>query len=148
MLQGVAIRVTCQGDMSLVVHGCLLGCMCSQAGTVYSSVGLQKSKSAKETLVSIQSMQTDIFQDSGGSVDPMVAFHHDDDKAFRGEAEEYLRGMRVLDTHTGGYNPDSNAPSEVRIGMLKQLFRVALLCATGATCITISCGMQGWYTVI
>jgi hypothetical protein len=56
---------------------------------------------------------------------------YDDDKAFRGEVEAYLRERRVLDTHTGGYNPNSNAQSEVRIGMLKQLFRVVLLCATG-----------------
>ena len=50
--------------------------------TGWGSVGLQRSKSAKETLVSIQSMETDIFQDSGGKVEPMVAFHHDDHNSF------------------------------------------------------------------
>ena len=34
-------------------------------------------------------------------------------------------------TNTGGYNPNSNAKCERRVGMLWQLFRVLLLCATG-----------------
>ena len=93
-------------------------------------MGLQQSKAAAASLVSIQSMEVQLRADSGGKA-AIARFHHDDDKSFRGPVEEYARQRGWEDTHTGGYNPNSNAQPEVRIGMLKQLFRVVLLCATG-----------------
>jgi hypothetical protein len=60
-----------------------------------------------------------------------VEFHHDDDKSFRSHVGEYSRERGWIDTHTGGYNPNSNSIAERRIGMLNQLVRTFLLCATG-----------------
>jgi len=68
------------------------------------------------------------------SADPTVCvreFHHDDDKSFRGVVEEYARERGWVDTNTGGYDPNCNSIVERRIGMLNQLFRILLLCATG-----------------
>ena len=76
-------------------------------------------------------MEIALEQESQGRAEPIRHLHHDDDKAFRGAVEKHVRGRGWLDTHTGGYNPNSNAHAEVRIGMLKQLFRVVLLCGTG-----------------
>ena len=47
-------------------------------------VGLQPSKSAANTLVSIQSMEVQLKSDYGGRAEPIARFHHDDDKAYRG----------------------------------------------------------------
>ena len=94
-------------------------------------VGLQKDRSAQSTLVSIQDLEVEFKHDSNGRAGDIAHIHHDDDKSFRGIVEKYIRSRGWRDTHTGGYNPNSNAKAEVRIGMLKQLFRVVLLCATG-----------------
>ena len=94
-------------------------------------VGLQQDRSAQSTLVSIQDLEVEFTVDSNGRAGSIGHIHHDDDKSFRGVVERYIRSRGWRDTHTGGYNPNANAKAEVRIGMLKQLFRVALLCATG-----------------
>jgi hypothetical protein len=94
-------------------------------------VGLQQDRSAQSTLVSIQDLEVEFTVDSNGRAGSIGHIHHDDDKSFRGVVERYIRSRGWRDTHTGGYNPNANAKAKVRIGMLKQLFRVALLCATG-----------------
>jgi hypothetical protein len=76
-------------------------------------------------------MEVQLKSDSGGRAEPIARFHHDDDKAYRGVVEAHVRAQGWKDTHTGGYNPNANAKAEVRIGMLKQLFKVVLLCCTG-----------------
>ena len=89
-------------------------------------VGLQQSKAAAASLVSIQSLEVQLRADSGGKAEPIARFHHDDDKSFRGPVEEYARQRGWEDTHTGGYNPNANAKAEVRIGMMKQRVRVLI----------------------
>ena len=54
-------------------------------------MGLQQSKAAAASLVSIQSMEVQLRADSGGKAEPIARFHHDDDKSFRGPVEEYAR---------------------------------------------------------
>jgi hypothetical protein len=76
-------------------------------------------------------MKVRLREDSKGKAAPVVHYHHDDDKSFRGVVSTWIREQEAVDTHTGGYNPNSNAAAEVRIGMLKQKLRVMLLCATG-----------------
>ena len=104
-------------------------------------VGLQPDRTAQSTLVSIQDMEVEFKSDSNDRAGNINHIHHDDDKSFRGVVERYIRSRGWRDTHTGGYNPNSNAKAEVRIGLLKQLFRVALLCATGGRLIILSYGM-------
>ena len=94
-------------------------------------VGLQQSRSASDTLESIKSFESELKSCAADPSVGIVEFHHDDDKSFRSHVGEYARERGWIDTHTGGYNPNSNSVAERRIGMLNQLVRTFLLCATG-----------------
>jgi hypothetical protein len=94
-------------------------------------VGLQKTQGAAEGLESIKDFESELRVLSGDPDRKVIEFHHDDDQSFRGCIAEYAREKGWIDTHTGGYNPNNNSICERRIGMLNQLFRILLLCATG-----------------
>ena len=96
----------------------------------YADVGLQDTKGSSEVLESVLEMERQLKAESKRE-GRIVSFHHDDDKAYRGEFEKRARKEGWKDTHTGGHRPSTNAVCERRIGMLNQLFRVLLLGCTG-----------------
>ena len=91
----------------------------------------QESRFAPDTLKSIKRFETFIKVKSEDPDARIVSWHHDDDKSFRGEVEDYAVEHGWKDTHTRGYRPSANSVSERRISMLHQVFRVLLLYATG-----------------
>ena len=132
-LAGSTVKVDLTGPYEPGVTGSTWALVGIHEESDWGYVGLQQSKAAAASLVSIQSMEVQLRADSGGKAEPIARFHHDDDKSFRGPVEEYARQRGWEDTHTGGYNPNANAKAEVRIGMLKQRVRVLLLACTGGT---------------
>ena len=132
-LAGSTVKVDLTGPYDPGVTGSTWALVGVHEESDWGFVGLQRSKSAPENLVSIQSLEVQLRADSGGRAEPIARFHHDDDKGFRGPVEVYARQQGWKDTHTGGYNPNANAKAEVRIGMLKQRVRVLLLACTGGT---------------
>ena len=50
----------------------------------WGCVGLQQSKAAAASLVSIQSLEVQLRADSWDKAEPIARFHHDDDKSFMG----------------------------------------------------------------
>ena len=132
-LAGSTVKVDLTGPYDPGVTGSTWALVGVHEESDWGFVGLQKSKSAPENLVSIQSLEVQLRADSGGRAEPIARFHHDDDKGFRGPVEVHARQQGWKDTHTGGYNPNANAKAEVRIGMLKQRVRVLLLACTGGT---------------
>ena len=133
VLAGSTVKVDLTGPYEPGVTGSTWALVGVHEESDWGYVGLQQSKAAAASLVSIQSLEVQLRADSGGKAEPIARFHHDDDKSFRGPVEEYARQKGWLDTHTGGYNPNANAKAEVRIGMLKQRVRVLLLACTGGT---------------
>jgi hypothetical protein len=132
-MAGSTVKVDLTGPYEPGVTGSTWALVGVHEESDWGYVGLQQSKAASASLVSIQSLEVQLRADSGGKAEPIARFHHDDDKSFRGPVEEYARQKGWLDTHTGGYNPNANAKAEVRIGMLKQRVRVLLLACTGGT---------------
>jgi len=99
----------------------------SSTGGVY----LQNGKSAGQCLESIKQFESDLKKASNDPNKHVTKFHHDNDASFMSVVSDYARDSGWVDTHTGGYDPNCNSIVERRIGMLNQLFRVILLCATG-----------------
>ena len=52
---------------------------------------MQRSKSARDNLSSIQSLEVQLRSDSGSRAEPIARFHHADDEGFRGPVEVYAR---------------------------------------------------------
>ena len=94
-------------------------------------VGLQLTRSAADTLESLKDFESELKSCAADPTVEITEFHHDDDKSFRSHVSEYVRERGWSNTHTGGYNPNGNSIAERRIGMLNQLVRTMLLCATG-----------------
>ena len=128
---GGTVKFDLSGPHSAGVTGSTWFMASVHIGSGWGHVGLQRDKSSASSLVSLQDMLVRLKADSKGKAECIVHYHHDDDKSFRGVVANWIREQKAVDTHTGGYNPNSNAAAEVRIGMLKQKFRVVLLCATG-----------------
>ena len=96
----------------------------------YGYVGLQASRSASESLESLKEFEREL-KSLGLEGSRVVSYHHDDDTSFKGSFYEYVRESGWVDTHTGGYRPNSNSMCERRVGLLHQTFRTILLRATG-----------------
>jgi hypothetical protein len=128
---GVSVVSDLTGPHELGVAGSKFAQVVVDLDSSWGYVGLQESRSDSDTLKSVQDMLVQLRADSGGRVESLAQFHHDDDKSYRGKVEVFLRENSVLDTHTGGYNPNANAVAERRIGMLVEKFRTLLLYCTG-----------------
>ena len=128
---GVSVVSDLTGPHELGVAGGKFAQVVVDLDSSWGYVGLQESRNDGDTLKSVQDMLVQLRADSGGRVESLAQFHHDDDKSYRGKVEVFLRENSVLDTHTGGYNPNANAVAERRIGMLVEKFRTLLLYCTG-----------------
>ena len=128
---GVSVVSDFSGPHEMDVSGNRFSQMIVDLDSGWGHVGLQETRTANDTLDTIKDMQVMMRSESGGKAESLAQFHHDDDKSYRGNVEKYLLDKGVLNTHTGGYNPNSNAVAERRIGMLQQLFRTVLLYCTG-----------------
>ena len=69
------------------------------ASTCYGYVGLQKGRSASETLESVKTFESELKQHSGDPDRRVVGFHHDDDKSLRGPVEKYAQESDSRHTH-------------------------------------------------
>ena len=78
----------------------------------YGYVGLQESRSSRQTLDSMLSFESELKQVSRDVGSGIVAHHDDDDKSFRGEVERYGLEHGLKDTTTGGYRPNANSTCE------------------------------------
>ena len=101
---GATVKVDLTGPYEPGVTGSTWALVGVHEESDWGYVGLQQSKSARATLVSVQDLEVELRADSGGTVDRIARFHHHDDKAFRGEVEEYVRQKGWRDTHPGEYN--------------------------------------------
>jgi hypothetical protein len=130
---GFSVSVDLTGPFEPDVDGHKFALVGVELGSSKGHVGLLTDRTAKQCLQSIKQFESDLKQASNDRDTQIVAFHHDDDKSFRGCVEEYALEKGWVHTHTGGYDPNCNSIVERRIGMLHQLFRVLLLCATGGS---------------
>ena len=131
---GYGVSCDFSGPFDPDVDGFTLALVVVEVRSSKGFVGLQTSRSASETLMSLKQCESELIQAAAGTSahsDRIVEFHHDDDTGFRGVVSEYATERGWRDTHTGGYNPNANSLAERRIGMLHQLFRTVLLAATG-----------------
>ena len=113
-----------------------------EASTCYGYAGLQKGRTAAETLESVKAFESELKQHSNEPNRRVAGFHHDDDKSFRGSLEKYAQDSGWKDTHTGGYRPQANSIAESRIGMLNQLFRCMIPCIDMICCCCCSSQYQ------
>ena len=128
---GFSISVDYTGPHEADVDGYRSALVGVEVASSVGYVGLQKTQTAAEGLESLKQFESQLKSKSGDPNKNITEFHHDDDQSFRGCIADYARDRGWKDTHTGGYNPNNNSVCERRIGMLNQLFRVLLLCATG-----------------
>ena len=61
----------------------------------------------------------------------IVRVHHDNDKSFEGVCADAWRKDNIIDTNTGGYNPQANSRVERRHRSIKELFKACMFMATG-----------------
>ena len=61
----------------------------------------------------------------------IVRVHHDNDKSFEGVCADAWRKDKIINTNTGGYNPQANSRVERRHGSIKELFKACMFMATG-----------------
>ena len=128
---GFSISVDLTGPHEPDVDGNTFALVAVEIASSKGGVYLQTDKTAASCLESIKQFESDLKQTAQDTAKTVSHFYHDNDASFRGVVSDYARDKGWVDTHTGGYDPNCNSIVERRIGMLNQLFRIILLCATG-----------------
>jgi hypothetical protein len=131
---GYGVGCDFTGPFDPDVDGLTLALVVVEVRSSKGFIGLQTSRSASDTLVSLKQCESELIQAAAGTSahgDRIAEFRHDGDTGFRGVVSEYATERGWRDTHTRGYNPNANSLAERRIGMLHQMFRTVLLYATG-----------------
>ena len=129
--KGAVLGIDYIGPYIPDVDGNVLAMTGVEAGrTNYGMVRLCKDKEASTSLKLYEEMRREYKTLSKDDTD-IVRVHHDNDKSFEGVCADAWRKDNIIDTNTGGYNPQANSRVERRHRSIKELFKACMFMATG-----------------
>ena len=137
--KGAVLGIDYIGPYIPDVDGNILAMTGVEAGrTNYGMIRLSNNREASTSLKLYEEMSREYKSMSKDDVD-IVRVHHDNDKSFEGVCSDAWRKNKIIDTNTGGYNPQANSRVERRHRSIKELFKACMFMATG--------GLPYYYTL-